>query len=118
MKDKILEVINYGNSLLSKGTLLFGLTIKPAQFEIYNLKLIELERLNIESITAIKEITEIEITEYNELITKEYKNPPSTLNKFAFAYWTGDLFFSKQSLIKSYIRNINMKLDFLLHEIY
>ena len=118
MKDKIFEVINYGNSLLSKGTLLFGLTIKPAQFEIYNFKLRELKRINAESVAAIKEITEIEITDYNELITKEYKNPLTNLNKFALAYWTGDLFLSKQSLIKSYIRNINMKLDFLLHEIY
>ena len=118
MKDKIFEVINYGNSLLSKGTLLFGLTIKPAQFEVFNLKLRELKWLNIESVNTIKDIMEIEITDYNDLITKEYKNPLSNLNKFALAYWTGDLFFSKQSLIKSYIRNINMKLDFLMHEIY
>ena len=43
MKDKIFEIIKYGNHLLNKGTLLFGLRIKPWQVEEYNLKLKELK---------------------------------------------------------------------------
>ncbi len=117
MKEKINEIINYGNSLLRKGTLLFGLSIKAKHIDEYNSKLRELKALNLESNKVIKELVEIEITDFYALIAREYKNPPGTFKKVAFSYWTGDLFFSKQTSIKAYIRNINMTLDLILHEL-
>lgn len=53
----------------------------------------------------------------DELVSKENMNPPNTSSKLIFAYWTGDIFLSKQTFIKSYIKTINMTLDLILHEI-
>lgn len=118
MKDKIFEIIKCGNNLLNKGTFLFGLRIKSEHVEKYNLKLRELKSLNNQLNKEIKEIKEFEIISFNELVSREKENPPDISSKLIFAYWTGDIFLSKQTLIKTYIKSINMTLDLILHKIY
>ena len=115
IKNKIHETINIGNSILNKGNIVFGLKIKPELVEEYNISLRELKDLNYTSNNLIQDIQELEIVKFEELITEENNNPTNIFKKIIFAYWTGDIFLSKQTSIKSYVRSTNMTLDLLLH---
>ena len=118
MKELIHNVIRKGNQLLRRRIWIHGRRIYPDELDAYNLEIRELKSYcySQELKGSIKEILDIVIKSYEELQLIENLTPPRIIDGWILARWTGDLFLSKQTMIKYYIRSINMRLDIILRK--
>ncbi len=115
LRKLILDTINTGNKLLRKGIIFYGMEISPEQLHEYNTKLRQLKSYCYRN-SQYSVFPDIDILDFEDLEKQEFEQPPGFWKRWLTAYWTGDIVVSRQTTIKTYIRQTNMQLDMYMNK--